>query len=516
MSDLKHIVESQKGLFEALRKAADGEIKVPEVKSACGVFGILIQRNDMLATRIRITGGELAVDKLLFLVKLVEKVKPGFVHFTSRQAIQVHDVTPDAAAEIVRACTENGLLFQGGGGDSLRNISSSVFAGVAPDGSADLIPYARYLTDVIFDWEEAFRLPRKFKIAFASKQDSALALRQDLGFVETRNANGKFGFKVYGGGGFGRNPALGFLLIPFIPPSRLARAARAMVELFSDHGDRTNRAAARVRYIVARLGKAGFKKLYLDYYRKLEKREFPPVPTFPSDWNAKTAVSFVLPEHTAPEDAGYKRWLRLATRKTRFKGEASVLLFIPKGILNVAGFQRLASLLDRFRIPAVRFTIEQNILIPAFPEETLPALYEALKDLPEDLIFSTFRGQLDTCIGAAVCRIGILDAPRYAAGVSEALDDYFRKHPARFTAARANTIVESLHFSGCPNSCTSHQAARFGFQGFRKKIGEALVDGFTVWHNPSEKPIGKEDPEFIPAAELPARVLSLLEEAKIL
>lgn len=516
MSDLKHIMESQKGLFEALGKAAAGEIKIPEVKPACGVFGILIQRNDLLATRVRITGGEIAVGKLLFLAGLTEKTKPGYIHFTTRQAIQIHDVSPAAASEIVRGCTANGLPFRGGGGDSLRNISTSVFAGVAPDVSADLIPYARYLVDVIFDWEEAFRLPRKLKLAFASENDSALALRQDLGFVETRNAKGQFGFKVFGGGGFGRNPALGIPLIPFIPPSRLARAARAMVEFFSEHGDRTNRAAARIRYIAARLGKAKFKKLYLDYYRKLEGREFPPIPEFPSDWNAKTPHSFALPEHCPQEDSGFRRWLRFATRKTRFKGEVSIQLFIPKGILSVPGFRHLASLLDRFGVPAVRLTIEQNILIPAFPEEALPALYDALKALPEDLIFSTFRGQLDACIGATVCKVGILDTPRYAGEVSEALDEYFRKHPARFTAARANAIVEGLHFSGCPNSCASHQAVRFGFQGFRKKIGETLVDGFTVWRNPSGKPIGREDPEFIPAAELPDKVISLLKEAKIL
>ena len=56
---LQHIFEK---IEKALGKAAAGEIKIPEVKPACGVFGILIQRNDLLATRVRITGGEIAVD----------------------------------------------------------------------------------------------------------------------------------------------------------------------------------------------------------------------------------------------------------------------------------------------------------------------------------------------------------------------------------------------------------------------------------------------------------------------
>lgn len=516
MSNLKHIIETQQDLLAGLERAARGELKVSDLKPICGTFGIIPQRNDLIAARIRITGGELPVSGMQFLAALAAQTRPGYIHFTTRQDIQFHDVTPAAAAKIVRDCTASGLPFRGGNGNSFRNVSTSIYAGVAADSSFDLAPFARCLTDAAFDWDEAFMLPRKFKIAFSAPDDTALALRQDLGFVAAWDAAGNPGFTVYGGGGFGRNAAAGFRLIDFIPPAKIARATRAMIDLFNEHGDRRNRGSARVRYIVARLGKRGFLKLYREYYKSLGKMKFPPVPEFPAAWNLKTSIPLPANAPQIPRDADYKRWRRFACGHTRFKNEYSVMLFVPNGIIGVDEFGRLADLLAGFGIPAVRLSIEQNILIPALPASILPEFHAALKSLPVDLTFASFRNQLNSCIGAAVCKPGILDVPPYASAASAALDEYFRKHPARFTAKRANAIVNGIHFSGCPNSCASHQAARLGFQGTRKKDGDALLDGFTVWRNTGNASIGREDPEFIPAAALPQRIIRMLKESGLL
>ncbi len=288
-----------------------------------------------------------------------------------------------------------------------------------------------------------------------------------------------------------------------------------MVDLFSEHGDRKNRGAARIRYIAARLGDREFLKLYKQYYKALGKTKFPPVPKFPAAWNLKPTVRPVKNEQAETPD-GYKRWRRFACRRSRFRNESSVMLFVPKGILSVEEFGLLAELLNEFQIPAVRLTIEQNILIPSLPSALLPEFYAALKKLPVDLTFASFRNQLNSCIGAAVCKVGILDVPPYATAAADALDEYFRKHPTKFTAARTNAIVKGVHFSGCLNSCASHQVSRFGFQGTRKKIGEALQDGFTVWENTENGPIGQENPEFIPAAELPVIIIRMLKKGGLL
>jgi len=511
MSNLEHIVAAQQDLLNGLLAAERGEIKVPDLKPLSGVLGILPQRNDLFATRIRITGGELPLEKFNFIAALVKRVKPGYIHFSSRQNIQLHDVPPGQAKVVIEECTRNGLPFRGGGGDSFRNVSASLTSGIAPDDSADLIAYARALTDAVFEWDEAFKLPRKLKIAFASRFDAALALRQDLGFVESADEKGNFGFTVYGGGGFGRNAAVGIELLKFIAPAELPRAARAMVQLFSEHGDRANRAAARIRYIRTRLGDREFVKLFRDYYKRFAKTEFPAVPVYPVSWNARRPVSpAVLPAEFV-NDPGFRRWLKLAVKPTRFHGKYSVLLPVPQGVLSVDQFVKLAALLTAFDVPAVRLTIEQNVWLPTVGKRYLYPLYQALKKFPVDLTLATFRGQIKSCIGASVCKAGILDAPKYGALLADALDRHFRKYPAKLTPELALAIVTGVRLSGCHNSCLSHQAARIGLQGTRKKIGEELADGFTVWLNPDGAPIGSENPEFIPANRVAGRLIELLE-----
>ncbi|MEG2075971.1 MAG: nitrite/sulfite reductase, partial [Victivallaceae bacterium] len=408
MSELEHIIQAQQPLLAALQKAENGEITVPDLKPLSGVLGILPQRNNLLATRIRITGGEISTEKFLFLSDLAAKVKPGYIHLSSRQNFQFHDVTPGNAANVITECTANALPFRGGGGDSLRNVAITSSSGIAPDKSADLRPFAEYLTGVIFDWDDAFNLPRKLKIAFASTQDKNLALRQDLGFVETYDNDGRFGFTLYGGGGFGRNAAVAIKLLDFITPDELPRAARAMVELFSEHGDRQNRSNARIRYIAARLGEAEFIKLYLNYYQKLVNSNYPAVPEFKKSWNLRfnTPAAKILISKLEDDSPEYKRWRQFAVSSNRFPGESSVTLFVPGGILQVKAFQKIAKLLKKFNIAGVRLTIEQNIFIPTLPNVLLPDFYAALRKLPVDLTFASFKKQLDCCIGSTVCKAG--------------------------------------------------------------------------------------------------------------
>lgn len=103
--------------------------------------------------------------------------------------------------------------------------------------------------------------------------------------------------------------------------------------------------------------------------------------------------------------------------------------------------------------------------------------------MPVDLTFRSFSGQLDCCIGATVCKIGVLDAPKYGELAAAALDRYFEAHPEE-RAEKAVKLIELMHFSGCPNSCTAHEVSCFGFQGCKKTLNGVLTDCFVLWRNP--------------------------------
>ncbi|MPN23184.1 hypothetical protein SDC9_170572 [bioreactor metagenome] len=156
-------------------------------------------------------------------------------------------------------------------------------------------------------------------------------------------------------------------------------------------------------------------------------------------------------------------------------------------------------------------------MLPVLSSSALPRLYRKLRELPFDLTFRSFAGQLDCCIGSTVCKIGILDTPKYGQLVAEALDRYFREHPET-RAEKAAALIELLHFSGCPNSCTSHEVSMFGFQGCRKSREGTPADCFVLWRNPEfpASPIGAETAEVIPAERIGERVIELLKEEKFL
>lgn len=517
--DLNQIIESQAGLLNALQELAAGKIDFAAYKPFGAPFGVYPQRDGKLMNRIRLTGGEATREQLNFIARICRSSGADFMHITTRQDIQLHGVSPLESVKVIRECTANGLPFRGGGGDTFRNIAITASSGIADDGSFDLAPYARYLTDVVFGWEKAYHLPRKIKIGFASANDAPLALRQDLGFVAATDADGNRGFAVYGGGGFGRESTVGVKLFDFLPAGKIAYAARAMVELFSDHGDREHRNMARIRFIVKRLGKEAFVALYHEYYEKFRGETYPEVGEPAADWSFGTApVREFAPDASLDGDAAFRRWRALAVRPTRFGADrVAVTVYIPRGVLSPEEFLKLGGVFAEFGIPAVRLTFEQNILVPALHVSAPAAFYRALKQLGPDYTFESFAGQLDCCIGATICKIGVLDTPKYGAVVGEALDRYFEAHPEK-RAKAALLLPELLHFSGCPNSCTAHEVARFGFQGCKKKIDDVLTDCFTLWRNRNypASPIGEDAAEVIPAPQLAERVIRLLEEERVL
>ncbi len=515
--DLERIIEAQSGLFDALRKFAAGEIDSAALKPFGAPFGIYQQRDGKFMNRIRLVGGEIPTFTLNFLAGLLRECGADYAHVSTRQNIQFHGVSPLKTIEVVKSCTANGLPFRGGGGDTFRNISITVGSGIAPDGSFDLIPYARYLKEVIFGWEMAFHLPRKLKIGMASAADRGLALRQDLGFIAALDSDGNPGFEVYGAGGFGRESAAGVRLFEFLPARDIAAAARAMVELFDEHGDRSNRGKARIRFIRKRIGDEEFVRLYQEYYAKTDPAAYPELPEISADWPLGTLHKEfeAAPE---PDDPEYRRWLTIAVRPTRFgEDTAQVTLFVPRGVLTPDEFAALAALVEGFGVPAVRLTFEQNIVLPVLSKSALPHLFRELRSLPFDLTFRNFAGQIDCCIGATVCKIGVLDAPKYGELVAAALDRYFEEHPEE-RAEKAAKLIELLHFSGCPNSCTSHEVSLFGFQGCKKTIEGVLTDCFLLWRNPEfpASPIGSDTGEIIPAGRIGERVIELLREEKFL
>lgn len=485
-----------------------GEINSSELKHHAAPLGVYQQRNGLFMARIRIPGGHLTLKQWRDAFAIAARHGAGFVHLTTRQNIQVHDLKPEQVYPLVSDCYDTGLYFIGGGGDTFRNIIASPDSGFNPAEAFDVIPHTRELTRLIFDWPKAFCLPRKFKIGvFSSVRDEEPAAIQDLGFVAVESG-GKPGFRVYGGGGMGGSSAFGILLLDWVPANAIPRCAWAMTELFSEHGNRENRAQARIRFILKRLGGERFRELFMDAFRRapLDFDDFPGI-------DIKPDPPTVHPEE--PEPGGdYKSWLRMATTPTSFGNDVvSVRLRVPGGNLSPEEMDKLGTLAEICGDSFLRLTPDQDLILPLVHRSALPRVYRyLLEELGGiDLTLKSFAGHLTSCVGAAVCKIGILESPLIANAIAVRLDEYFNAHPER-KGELAGTIIDAIRISGCHNACSCHPTARIGLQGMKRKLDGEPEAAYRFFLRDSESrfqlSIPEEEP--IPFNDVPEKLLSLL------
>jgi sulfite reductase beta subunit-like hemoprotein len=333
-------------------------------------------------------------------------------------------------------------------------------------------PYAHTLNRAMQDCEKAFALPRKFKIGFfGSDRDRLLAAVQDLGFV-ARIREGTEGFTVYGAGGMGRESSVGLELIEFLPCSQVVRASVALLELFHDHGDRANRHQARLRHLLKRVGEEVFQQLYQDYFSRTDA---PLVHVHAHDPFPALIQGLKRGRTTKPSE-GFSRWAQFATLPTRFGGDvSSARLFVPYGNLSAGQLRKIAVLSAEYGSPTMRLLTTQDILIPFIHRSSLPGFYRRLRrDLADvDLTFSSYKGHLVTCVGAAVCKIGMADAPAVGDVIASVLDRYLPPDtPEKMNLLKV--MADEFRISGCPNACSGHPAAKIGIECLRRREGEEL------------------------------------------
>ena len=83
----------------------------------------------------------------------------------------------------------------------------------------------------------------------------------------------KRGFEYYVGGGLGAVPYPATLFDEFLPEEELLPITQAVCRVFARLGERDNRARARLKFVVKKLGIEEFKRLVLEERAKLRPDE---------------------------------------------------------------------------------------------------------------------------------------------------------------------------------------------------------------------------------------------------
>ena len=395
----------------------------------------------------------------------------GYGHFTTRTNVQFNWIPITKAADVMDLLASVGMHGIQTSGNTIRNITTEAYEGIAEDSIVDTRPFA----EIARQWstlhpEFAF-LPRKFKIAFnGSAEDRAATGWYDIGIQAQKNAAGDIGFTVKVGGGMGRTPIIGAVVREFLPWDQLLNYIEAVIRVYNAYGRRDNKWKARIKILVKAEGQKFIDAVEAEYKAIVEQDGAPHTIT-PAEL-ARVQANFVVPElkpANLPSSVNtdgqlYQRWVQQNVRGHRLPGMKAVTLsfkrvgFAP-GDADADTLEALAQLADRFSAGEARLTHEQNLMLPWVFESDLPALYEAARGLGLAQPNIGLLTDMIACPGGDYCSLANARSLPIAAAITERyqdLDEVFDLGPI------------DLHISGCINSCGHHHSGHIGILGVDK------------------------------------------------
>ncbi len=428
--------------------------------------------------RIKIPFGGLNAEQMEILADLAEEYADAICHVTTRQDIQLHFVHIDDTPDLMRRLAAVGITTREACGNVVRNVAACPYSGVCHDEAFDVTPYAHALTYFLLGHKDAQDFGRKFKISFSGCADHGcgLANMHDIGLIaKTRHEDGRerHGFAFYVGGGLGAVPHQAQVFADFVPEAELLPLAQAVCRVFARLGEKRNRARARLKFLVAKLG--------MDEFRGLVEAEREILPE-DDRWTAYLGDLGVTDEYPTregqalgegPYPDGFETWCDSNVIGQRQPGYAAVTVTLPLGDLTSVQFRDLARIARRYNGGQARTTVDQNIVLRWISQADLPALYADLSSAGLGRPGASTITDITSCPGTDTCKLGISSSRGLAAELGHQLTVL---NPGLDDAVKQFKIK----VSGCFNSCGQHHVADLGFYGVSRKSGMHAVPHFQV------------------------------------
>ena len=410
---------------------------------------------DSYMCRLRIPNGIVKHWQLSGLANLAVRYGGGYSHVTTRANFQIREIEPKNAVALLEEIQDLGLSSRGTGADNIRNVTGTPTAGIDPQELLDTRPYARDWHFHILNERGLYGLPRKFNVAFdGAGTIPVLEDTNDIGFQAVEVKDG-FGvepgvwFKLALGGitghkDFARDTGV------IVKPADATKVADAVVRVFSDHGDRTNRNKARMKYV---LDAMGFEK----YLALVEEKLGSKLVRVPS-------------EALAPRPA-FDRSAHIGVHKQKQNGLHWLGVVLPVGKLTAAQMCGIAAIAQQMGDGDIRLTVWQNLLISGIPAGKLQAADAAIEKLGLTTKASSIRAGLVACTGNIGCRFAASDTKRHAEEI------------ARWCEARVELDGPvNIHLTGCHHSCAQHYIGDIGLLACKVQVSEDAdpVEGYHI------------------------------------
>jgi len=416
--------------------------------------------------RIRVPAGITSPAQWLALDELSDKYADKTFKFTTRQAFQFHGVLKRNLKTTMQKINNTLLDTIAACGDVNRNVMTSanpfespVYAEVAEDAkkiSAYLTPQTAAYHEIWLDGklveggekeeEPLYRktyLPRKFKTAIAipPRNDSDV-LSNDLGFIAIIEDGRLAGYNVTVGGGmaytFGNNNTYPRVadVVGYIPKEKIVEVSEAVLVFQRDHGNRSDRKNARLKYTIDRLG--------LDYFRSELKRTH----------NIETEPAKPYKFTTLGDKFGWSKGA---------DGQWHYTVFVEGGkLVDRSGYPAKSALREVAKIHTGSFILtgNQNVVIAKVSEKQKPKIENILKkhNVVDGKRLSQLRQNSIACAALPLCGLAFAEAERYLPSLVDKLDKVLE----------ANGLLNepiSIRMTGCPNGCGRPFLAEIGLVG---------------------------------------------------
>jgi ferredoxin-nitrite reductase len=453
-----------------------------------GIFYVA-PAQDSYMCRLRIPNGILKHWQLSGIADLAESYGGGFAHVTTRANIQIREILPKSSVALIEGIQDLGLCSRGSGADNIRNVTGTPTAGIDPQELIDTRPFAREWHYHILNDRSLTGLPRKFNVAFdGAGKIAVLEDTNDIAFsaVEVKD-------------GFGMEPGVWFRLGVggitghrdfaketgiVVKPEDATMVADAIVRLFIETGDRTNRLKARLKYV---LDTMGVDKFMAAVEEKLGRK----LARVPADAiSARPAFDRMAHIGVHPQKQPGVNWIGVALPLGKMTGEQM------RGLAKIAG---------DIGDGDVRLTVWQNLLISGVRGENVALAAAAIEQLGLAVKASHIRAGLIACTGNQGCKFAASDTKRHAAEIGD------------WCEPRVNVDTPlNIHLTGCHHSCAQHYISDIGLIAAKVPgaTEEDTVEGYHLFTGGGFGPdaeIGQEVYRDIKAEDAPKTVERLLK-----
>lgn len=428
--------------------------------------------------RICLPGGVCTPEQWIVMDDLANYCAFNTLKLTTRQAFQLHGILKGNLKEVISSCNEVAMTTLAACGDVNRNVmcnpvpfATEVYKQVqkvTEEIDAHLKPQTPAFSEMWLDGkpiklsvEQAAErskdcggddveplygktyLPRKFKIAVAVPPYNDVDIFANcLGFIAIVKDGKLAGFNVTVGGGMGMThgnektfPRLADV-IAFCTPDQAVAVAEKIVTIQRDHGNRVERANARFKYTVERLGK--------DWIREeLENR-----------------LGYKL------EDARDYKFTSTGDRYGWTEGPDGTWnlgLFIEGGrVVDTEGKPLKTGMLEIAKVHKgdFRLTGNQNVVIgnvAAADKAQIDALVEQY-GLDGYKTASGMRRSQIACVSLPTCGLALAESERYLPNLVTDLEVILEE-----AGLQNDEIV--IRSTGCPNGCGRPYLGEIGLVG---------------------------------------------------